>query len=252
MKSTELNAQKPRQSYESLFRRFLKEANKIKSKSLKEITKKSISTIDTPIYASIIYSETGSMEKVYLGHKLILEEAKFILFLDYYYETGLNKYWKRAELIHKKLLGRLSPIEKRKLLNLEKRLFTFWQLEKDLSEKMKANKTIEIKEIEKFTLKKSRDVFLYFLIATFIAPIQKKIIHQLYHRQLLRDFEDDCRDLMEDLKQKMPNPLILRLYQEELIDPEKVYSQKKLEKLGKSSGIFSSHKRYIKEYIRTH
>ena len=252
MKSTELNSQKLRQAYEILFRRFLREANRIKSKNLKEITKKSISTINTPIYASIVYLETGSMEKADLCHKLILEEANFILFLDYYYETGLNKYRKRAERIQKKLLSRLNPIEKRKLLNLEKRIFTFWQLERGLSEKMKANKTIAIKEIEKFTLKKSRDVFLYSLISTFIAPIQKKIIHQLYHRQLLRDFEDDCRDMMEDLRQKMPNPLTLRLYQKGLIDLDKTYSQKKIEKLGKSSGIFSSHKRYIKKYIRNH
>ena len=64
-----------------------------------------------------------------------------------------------------------------------------------------------------------------------------------------RDFKDDFEDLIEDFKNKMPNPFILRLYNKNLINLSKNYSQKELEYLTLRSKSYSEQKNLIKNII---
>ena len=238
--------------YASLTTRFLRDAEQIDDGGLRALTKKSILTINTPLYATLVYQENGSIEMAVLCHYLVLDEARYILLLDYFHENGEEAYKLQAEATHQRLLSRLKPDEKERLLGLEKLLVPeFFGFERELSNKLKNGDDINNAEIQEYTFKKSEDVFLYATVAGFVAPIPRQVINELYHQQLLRDFEDDCRDLSEDFGQRMPNPLIMRIWQRKLIDLNSPYTQQQLEILVRSSSVFEEHMGYLNEHIRS-
>ena len=82
-----MSVTKPSDKYFSLFQIFLAETGQMSDETLRDVTKKAISTINTPLYAAIVHFETDSLERALLSHELILEEARYILFLDYLYSS---------------------------------------------------------------------------------------------------------------------------------------------------------------------
>jgi len=234
------------------YKDFFEEFRKLdKSKGeIKAINEKSVSTINTPIYATIVYFKTSSFNVARRIHNLIILECQYILFLDNYHETGLIREKRKAQKSHEVLLSKLNKKQKERLMKLENKLFSYWDLERKLSGKLKKNKKVSDSEIKTITRKKSTDVFLYFLILNFFLKVPKSIINEIYKQQLIRDFDDDMRDLFEDFRQAMPNPLLLRLYRRKMLDPNEQYSQDELEQLVKAQGIDKEQRKFIEEYIK--
>tara|TARA_Y100000310_G_C20602320_1_gene773698 strand:- start:541 stop:1314 length:774 start_codon:yes stop_codon:yes gene_type:complete len=237
-------------TYKKILDDSIKRNNKIKNKSIKKINDKAIATINTPLYATIAFQETKSLDVANKIHDLILLETQHILFLDNYYETGSLKEKKKAEKSNKLLLSKLDKNQKKKLKSLENKLFTYWKLEKKLSKKIKSSKKITEMEIKTITRKKSKDIFLYSLLLSFFVKVPKSITNFIYAQQLERDLEDDFEDLREDFQNKIASPLILRLYKKNLINMKNNYSQKELERLTPRSNSYKKQKILVREIIK--
>src|SRR3989344_4202886 len=218
--------------------------------SLDKIYKKAIETINTGIYSKHVYSKTHSLELSKKCDDFILMEAAYVLFLDYFYELKNKNFLRKANGIHNALLSKLKPKQQNELLKMESRVAPFFQYEKKLAVKIKTNRKFSNKEIERFTLMKSKDVCVYSIITSFFAKLPERFVTKMYHAQLVRDLGDDFRDLLEDFQQKMPNPILLRLQNKGLVNFDKKYTQKQLQSIAKISGVYSVQKKFLLDYIK--
>ncbi len=232
--------------YNKFFINFLKESNSVS----KKLYRKAIFTINTPLYATIAFIKTKTYDLANKVHKLIIYEALSVLYYDLYQETGENEFKYKSNKFHNLLLKKLNKKNAKELLKLEEKIKIFWDIENKIHKKILFNKKITDKEIEIFTLRKSKDVFAYFKIMSFFANVPVSIRTVLYIQQIKRDLEDDFNDLLEDSKQNMPNPLLLRLYKNNLYNPNKNYTKKELIKLIIKNGIFKKHKDFIENYCK--
>jgi len=115
----------PANLYKHLFKKYENKIRNLKDGDIKLINKKSVLTINTPLYATILNLTQNSEEAADKVHELILLEAQHILFLDDYYEKNLIEKKKEAKQAQKILLPKLNREQKKKLLNLEKKLFSY-------------------------------------------------------------------------------------------------------------------------------
>jgi hypothetical protein len=241
----------PIEVYQQICSQILSKIETIPDSRIRDITKKAVFTINTPIYAAIVYTNTQDLEASIKCHDMVSNEAHRILFLDEYYETGEDRFKTQAEKCFRNLVAKLNQKQAKELTSLEKKLFTYWDYEQELSTKMKNREAISLDNIEKITLKKSTDMYLYSLISGFLIDIPQEIVRKLYHQQLLRDFNDDMRDLSEDFERQRPNPLLLRLSKKMTLNLNDQYSQTILTQLVKTYGVDQDQRGFIENYIKS-
>jgi len=243
---------KPEQVYRDLFSDFWSESTRIEDSSLRDITRKAILTINTPLYALLVYKNTGDISEARMCHELVMDEARHILYLDNYYETGKMCDREQATVHQSCILEKLTQDQRDKLLCLETELFKYWAYERQLSDRLFSNDKISEQEIADFTLRKSTDVYLYAMISGFVTTLPTPLVTEIYHQQLRRDIHDDLEDLAEDYGHRMPNPLLMRLHGMNGLDFGREYSQDELLKLVQTSGVFVNQTKFLENHFKDH
>ncbi len=180
---------------------------------------KAIETMGLPLFFVLAQEVTGDDTLAGKIYQLVLLEAKYILYLDFYHEGKGVENKNLADQFHNELLFQLKKNQREELLSLEKNLFYFWDLERELAKKMFV-KQVTFQEVEEYTLLQSTDVFLYIQILSFFCKFPNHLYETLYLAQVQRDFGDDQRDLQEDFEEGMPNPLLLRLWEKGITPKE--------------------------------
>ncbi len=216
----------------------------------RDIARKAISTVNTPIYRAFVESKTNEFDKARKVHEQVRDECMYVLFLDKFYESGNPEFQKIADECHVRVQQTLNPAQREKLSDTEKRLFAFWDLEQKMKQSMQRNDPVSDADLREFIRRKSTDVFLYTTVTRFSSYIPKEVIMELYMHQLLRDLGDDHDDLEEDLSEGMPNPLLLRLVQKGVNVPTLPKDQAVLSREVDASGVSKEHTAFVTKYCR--
>lgn len=233
--------------YYELTRVFQEEAAQFGPEEHK-IAQKAISTVNTSLYAAVALDRTDSEEIAHRVHTLVRDETMYILFLDRFYESGDALSKSIADRCRKRVETLLQPEQHLSLSQLEAKLFTFWDVEREMKEKVQLQQPISDAELREFILRKSTDVFAYAHAAGCVCKFPRGVVLELYRQQLMRDVEDDLRDLGEDATQSMPNPLLIRLQQKKLYDPSVVHRQEDLMRAVQESGVSQEHSTFVQKY----
>jgi hypothetical protein len=243
--------EEPADAYQRFTSTFTDEANFLPMEDERHMARKAIETMNSPLYATIAAFETASEDVAHKVHTRVRNEGMYILFLDRAYERKDEPSRLQAEEQHQRVLSDLLSPQRDQLLALEKKLFTFWDMEQKMREKMRSNTPVSEEDLREFILRKSTDVFLYATITRFSVPVPREVMLEFYMHQLLRDVEDDFRDLAEDGNEQMPNPLLLRLWQHGNYDFSCPLDQQRLELLATETGVFAQHSSFVRNYCQT-
>lgn len=182
------------ESYRIYFESFLEKEND-------PVGKKAIISVNTPIYSLIT--------KLEYVHIPVILEAKFVHYLDLFYERGDEEFFLKANIAHTELYHLLNIDEKNKLSSLEKKLGNFFEYEKQLSKKVDARE-IALYDLENYTILRSSDVFLYSMIAGFFGDFPEEYQSVLHYIQMKEDLKDDLKDIELDSSQGISNSLMMR------------------------------------------
>jgi hypothetical protein len=212
------------------------------------IAHKAIATVNTPLYAVVAKLLANSQQIADRVHTLIRDEAMYVLFLDRSYESDDTESAELARRCSARARSALSNAQVGKLEAIEKKLFVFWEIEQELRKRMEEGEEVTGTEMHSFMRRKSTDVFVYTTILQFFANTPQEVVLELYTHQLLRDVEDDERDLEEDASEHMPNPLLLQLYREGKYSCDHTYTQQALEVLCTDCGLIENHRSSVRAY----
>ena len=240
----------PQEMYHTLSHRFREEADEIGGQE-GEIALKAIETVNTPLYATLGWQESGSEEVAQRIHTLVRNEVMYVLFLDKFHETSQEHYRHMADACRERVRTALSAEQNKQLTALEKKLFVYWDVERDMSSRMSSGDATLSEDIRELTLRKSTDVFAYATLLRTMQDVPKEVVLELYAHQLLRDVQDDIADLEEDAQEHMPNPLLLRLFLRGDYYSHVKYDQQQLEKMARSMGVIEEQQQLVRDYCRT-
>jgi hypothetical protein len=242
--------EEPTDTYQRLTSAFVVETEQFSTEDERHTARKAIETMNTPLYASVAAFESASEDVAHKVHTRVRNEGMYILFLDRAYERKDDPSRQQADAQHQLILGDLPSSQQQQLLALENKLFAFWDIEQDMRERMRSSSPVSEEELREFILRKSTDIFLYATITRFSIPMPREVMLEFYVHQLLRDVDDDFRDLAEDAEEQMPNPLLLKLWQKGAYDFSRSCDQRELESLVTETGVFAQHTSFIRAYCQ--
>ncbi len=175
-------------------------------KWIKLIDEKAKETIHPDLYADIVFHYTKDKLSAKNAKRNVLLAAKYILWLDLYYETKKDAYNEFSKQAKKDLLNILTTEQKKQFKKVYEQIKGFWQYEASLA---KRKPSLTRKERLEYLSKKSSDVFLYSVVAEQSNVFTEKVVRSLYQLQQLNDIFDDLIDTKEDRQTNSPNLVFL-------------------------------------------
>lgn len=225
---------------------FWRELMKLAVSSDNPLERKAALTINAPIYPAITLAQTDSPILSRTTYDLVLLEASRVILLDKYHETEKREFLEEADAYRERLLERLNPDFRSKLLRLEDSLLPFFDLEKSIARRMNQGIEINERELSKYTSRKSSDVLLYVLLTESVCGrISKRVVRRLYREQMLRDLDDDVSDMNEDLLEGGTNTILARMPNNLFINQRNPLKQEELVRVAHSMGVVEEQRRLI-------